>query len=91
MLTEGFVSAITGYIPLFRGIISLLGEEPPLLQTDVITDLAKISGIKTDIFNKVLREKHTKVKHSIDELNTIFEDYYAATETLGKIVDDIKA
>jgi hypothetical protein len=91
MLTEGFVSAITGYIPLFRGIISLLGEEPPLLQTDVITDLAKISGITTDIFNKVLREKHTKVKHSIDELNTIFEDYYAATETLGKIVDDIKA
>jgi len=84
------MNAITGYIPLFRGIISLLGGEPPRLQTDVIADLAKTSGINTDIFNNVLREKHNKVKHSIDELNTIFEDYYAATENLGKVVDDIK-
>ncbi len=30
------------------------------------------------------------MKLSIEELNTIFEDYYAATEKLGKIVDEIK-
>ena len=89
MLTEGFVSSITGYIPLFRGIISLLGKEPPVRQSAVIRSLSEAAEINTDIFEKVLKEKHEKMKHSIDELNTIFEDYYAATEKLGKIVDEI--
>jgi hypothetical protein len=32
LLTQGFVSSISGYIPLFRGIIVLLGSEPPVRQ-----------------------------------------------------------
>jgi hypothetical protein len=90
MLTEGFVNSISGYIPLFRGIISLLGKEPPVRQSDVITSLSDVAHIDTGIFTKVLREKHQKAKLTIEELNTIFEDYYAATEKLGKIVDEIK-
>jgi hypothetical protein len=90
MLTEGFVSSITGYIPLFRGIISLLGKEPPVRQSEVIRALSETAEINTDVFEKVLKEKHSKMKLSIEELNTIFEDYYAATEKLGKIVDEIK-
>ncbi len=90
ILTEAFVNSISGYIPLFRGIIVLLGKEPPVKQVEVITALAEASGISTDVFAKVLREKHEKIKLSIEELNTIFEDYYAAIEKLGKIVDDIK-
>jgi len=38
----------------------------------------------------VLGMKHAKSKPTIEELNTIFEDYYAATEKLGRIVDAIK-
>jgi hypothetical protein len=90
ILTEGFVNSITGYIPLFRGIIFLLGKEPPVKQADVITTLSEATGIKTDVFARVLREKHERAKLSIEELNTIFEDYYAATESLGRIVDEVK-
>jgi hypothetical protein len=90
ILTEGFVSSITGYIPLFRGIIHLLGKEPPVRQKDVVMSLSDATGVNTDVFAKVLSEKDEKVKHSIEELNTIFEDYYAATEELGRIVDEIK-
>ncbi len=90
ILTDDFVNSISGYIPLFRGIIVLLGKEPPVRQVEVITALAEASGISTDVFAKVLRKKHEKIKLSIEELNTIFEDYYAAIEKLGKIVDDIK-
>ena len=90
ILTEAFVNSISGYIPLFRGIIVLLGKEPPIKQGEAITALAEASCISTDVFAKVLREKHEKIKLSIEELNTIFEDYYAAIEKLGKIVDDIK-
>ena len=30
ILTDNFVNTISGYIPLFRGIILLLGKQPPL-------------------------------------------------------------
>jgi hypothetical protein len=90
MLTEGFVNSITGYIPLFRGIIYLLGKEPPVKQSAVIRALSETAEINTDVFAKVLKAKHEKMKLSIDELNTLFEDYYTATEKLGKIVDEIK-
>lgn len=89
ILTEGFVKSISDYIPLFRGIITLLGKEPPVKQSSVIRALSEASATNTDVFAKVLSEKHEKVKHSIEELNTIFEDYYAATEQLGRILDEI--
>ena len=90
LLTEGFVNSITSYIPMFRGIITLLGKEPPAMQSQVITALSEAAHINTDVFTQVLKEKHEKIKLSIDELNTMFEDYYEATEKIGKIVDEIK-
>lgn len=90
LLTDDFVTSISGYIPLFRGIIILLSKEPPVRQGEVITALAGASGINTEVFAKVLKEKREKIKLSIEELNTIFEDYYTATEKLGRIIDEIK-
>lgn len=89
-LTEGFVNSIAGYIPLFRGIIALFGKEPPLRQREVIIALSEATSINTDVFARVLKEKHHKIKLTIEELNTIFEDYYAATEKLGKIIDELQ-
>jgi hypothetical protein len=89
VLSEGFISTISDYIPLFRGIITLFGKEPPLKQSDAVRSLSEASGINTDVFSKLLSEKHEKAKHSIDELNTIFEDFYSATEDLVRIVDEI--
>jgi len=88
-LTERFTKSITGYVPLFRALIVLFGKEPPVKQDDVITALSHAMAINTDVFSKVLKEKHDRIKLSVDELNTIFEEYYAATEKLGKMVDEI--
>ena len=90
ILTEGFVRSITDYMALFRGIIVLAGKEPPVIQSEVITTLSDAVKIDTGVFAKVLKEKRDKIKLSIEELNTIFEDYYSATEKLGKIIDEIK-
>jgi hypothetical protein len=90
ILSDGFVNAITGYIPLFRGIIVLFGKEPPVKQSEVITALSQASGISTGVFARVLKAKHDKSKLTKEELNIIFEEYYEATEQLGKIVDEIK-
>ena len=90
ILTEGFVNSISGYIPLFRGIIRLLGTDPPVRQGDVISALSEAAGLDTGVFARVLREKHEKLKLSLEELNTLFEEYYAATEKLVRTVDEIK-
>lgn len=90
MLSQGFADSISGYIPLFRGLILLFKKQPPAGQEDVIKTLAEITGVNTDVFVKVLNEKRKKIKLSIEELNTIFEDYYAVTEKLGKMVDEIE-
>lgn len=91
LLIDGFIKSITGYIPLFRGIIVLFGIEPPLRQEDVIKVLSEVAGIDTDIFHRVYRIKRERINPSTEELNTIFEDYYQATERLERIVDEIRS
>ncbi len=88
ILTDGFVNSIAGYIPLFRGIIVLMKKDPPVRRGEVITALSDATGVTADIFGKVLDIKKGKLKPDRDELNTIFEDYYRATEKIGTLVDE---
>jgi hypothetical protein len=88
-ILEGFVSSITGYIPLFRGVIYLTGKEPPILNVDVLRTLNEVTGFDCSIFGKILKEKKHREKLGIDELNRMFEDYYKTTEQLGKYVNEI--
>jgi len=90
-LADGFISSFSGYIPLFRGIILLLGITPPEKNKEVMTTLYDVSGVNTDVFKTVLKAKKDKTKLSIEILNSIFEDYYKAIEKLGNITDEIKA
>ena len=90
-LADGFISSFSGYIPLFRGIILLLGITPPEKNKEVLTTLYDVSGVNTDVFKTVLKAKKDKTKLSIEILNSIFEDYYKAIEKLGNITDEIKA
>lgn len=91
ILTDIFVNTISGYIPLFRGIILLLGKEPPKTNYEVLDMLKAVSGVSTDVFKEVLKEKKERTKLPMDRLNTIFEDYYHATEKLMEITDGIEA
>lgn len=90
-LAEHFTSSISGYMPLFRGVISLMGGEPPTGGQDVLAALREVSGVDTSAFERVLSDRTKKVKHTIEELNSMFEDYYAATEALSEKVDAIEA
>ena len=90
MLMDMFIQSFSGYIPLFKGIILLLGKEPPITNSDVMTELEEVSGVNTSVFKRVLKQKKQKTKLMMEQLNTIFQDYYAAIEKLGDITDDIK-
>jgi hypothetical protein len=88
-MSGDFVNSISGYIPLFRAIITLLGKQPPIRQQEVITAISQSANINTSAFMKVLRKKRGEIKFSKEDLSTIFMDYYMAIEKLEKIVDEI--
>lgn len=89
LLSERLAESITGYMPLFRAIISLLGKEPPVLRHDVILAFQEIAGIETGIFEKMLLLKRKQISLSKDELTTSFEQYYKASEKIAKIIDEL--
>ena len=90
MLTERFVHLIAGALPLFRGIIYLMGKEQPVGQYDVIMALSSATGVDTGIFGKILDMKKGKFKPGKDELVIVFEEFYSATEKIGKIIDELQ-
>ncbi|MCG6974284.1 MAG: hypothetical protein LJE66_14165 [Desulfobacterales bacterium] len=90
ILSDLFVNTISGYIPLFRGMILILGKEPPLKNEDVLQVLENVSGVDTQVFKTVLKQNRQKTKMAISHLNVIFKDYYAAVEKLGDITDGIE-
>ncbi len=90
ILTERFVSLIAGLMSLFRGIIFLMGKEPPIRKHEVIAAFSASTDINADVFKRILDIKRRKLKLSKDELNSLFEEYYIATEKIGKIIDELK-
>jgi hypothetical protein len=90
ILSDLFINTIAGYIPLFRGVILIFEKEPPLRNEDVLAALEDVSGVNTQVFRTVLKQKRQKTKMGITHLNAIFKDYYAAVEKLGDITDGIK-
>ena len=89
ILTDLFIDTVSGYIPLFKGIIFILGNEPPIKNDDVLAVLEEVTGVNTRVFKTVLKQKKQKAKMTIKQLNTVFEDYYTAIENLGDITDGI--
>jgi hypothetical protein len=83
------VRSFTGSMALFRAIIALLGKEPPIPRTEVITVLGAATGINTDIFENLLMLKLKLLKPSEQELASFFERYYKTLEAAGKIIDDL--
>jgi len=89
ILARGFAESFAGYMPLFKAITFLLGKEAPRHNEDILTALEEVSGVRTEVFRQVLKQKKQKTKPSITELNMVFEDYYKAIEKLGEITDAI--
>ena len=90
ILTEHIVGSVVGYMPLFRGIVFLMGQVPPAGKNEVIRALSDATGINLNIIKKILDAKKGKTKLAGVELNTVFEEYYTATEKIGKVVDDLQ-
>ena len=68
-------------------MILLKGGNPPILNEEVLDELERVTNVNTMVFKLVLKEKKERKTLSVTELNTLFEDYHAAMDKLGDIVD----
>jgi len=91
VLNEEFSRAISGYIPVFRGIIRLYGEEPALGFDPVIDQLGRLTGVETEPFRRALEQRRGRGRLDMTGIKRLFEDFYAATDRLGSVVDAIAA
>ncbi|MBW2591861.1 MAG: hypothetical protein JRE58_02465 [Deltaproteobacteria bacterium] len=89
MLSNMFADSFSGYIPLFRGILLVLGKQVPVQNDDVLSALEEVSGIDVHIFRTIGKQKRQKLKPTAEQLNAIFKDCYMAIEKLGDMTDEI--
>ncbi len=88
-LSMVLVRSFTGSMALLRAIISLLGKEPPVARTEVITTFGAATKISTESFETLLKLKAKLLKPSAEELSSLFESYYRSLESTAKIIDDL--
>jgi hypothetical protein len=89
ILAKGFVDSFAGYLPLFKAIIVLFASEVPRNNLASLTVLEELTGVDVEVFKLVLQLKKERTTPAIEQLKTIFEDYYAAVENLVEIVDTL--
>ena len=90
-VTANIVRQYTAYIPLFRAIIRLW-DQPPPIDIQAVTDrIAQLTGADIQVFEQILAVKKGLLKPSEAELAEIFKKFYQATEHLGDMVDALAA
>ena len=87
-LNEAFFKSIKSYIPLMRGIIYMLGKEPPIPAVQVMETLSVMTGVDTGIFARVHEKKRLGGRISSVDLDSALEQYYEATRRLADITND---
>ena len=90
LLANTIIRQFTSYVPLFRGLIQLLNETPPVNHEDVVAALSRLTGTDTDIFENTYAMKKKLFKPTFEQLHTLFEKYYQATERLLEVVYGIE-
>ena len=89
-ISEGLIDAITAHMPLFRGIIAVSGKTPPAAWDEVLEKLGQVTAVDCAVYRQVLDAKRKGEKLPLTRLNTLFEEYYIATEKLGKVIDEMQ-
>jgi len=87
-LTETLSRFLSGYQPLARGILTLLGTEPPLRREAAFAALAAAVGPEAGVFVEMLAVKEGRAKPDAKGVRDLFERCHRATERLGRIVDE---
>lgn len=84
------VRSVSGFVPLFRAIVFLMGGEPQVDAHSVALSLRSCCGLQSDVFERVIHIKRGLNKPPKDEVPRLFEACYLATEDIARIINDLK-
>ncbi|MCF6148137.1 MAG: hypothetical protein E3K37_05705 [Candidatus Kuenenia sp.] len=90
ILRDLFKGIISGYFPIFRGILFLYDQKIPKEKNNVLDAIRDCCNIKIDPFTRLLAIKAKDLNPSIDELKEIFEELYHEIDTLSGKIDEFK-
>lgn len=95
--TEGLQSlmadSLISFISLFRGVLLVLGTEPPVGRRSTLAATIEQLGINGQPFEKIYNIRHNNFDGSMDEVesNELFADYMKEIERVIAIVDGLEA
>lgn len=88
VLTNLLINSISGYFPIYRGILFLYDKKIPRERRDVIYALQECCNVNLDIFIKLLELRTKNVYPSRETLKEIFQDIYRVLDAITKKVDE---
>ncbi|MCK4307590.1 hypothetical protein KAW50_05120 [candidate division WOR-3 bacterium] len=83
------VESLTSLIPVFRGMLKLVGEEPPRVKRKVIDATSKRFGIEEWTLQKVIDMKAGKAKLEKKDIEDFYGRYIKEIEKLAIAADQI--
>ncbi|HHT9129793.1 MAG TPA: hypothetical protein ACFYEC_02885 [Candidatus Brocadiaceae bacterium] len=89
-LTDLFVGSLSGYFPLFRGILFLYDQKIPKEKTDVLYALHECCNVDMDVFKKLLEIRSKDIYPSVEALREIFGKLYRTLDIIITKVDEFE-
>jgi hypothetical protein len=90
VLAGDIVRRFTGYLPLFRGILYLLGQEAAGGLQKALERLSPATGLETGVFEEIYAVQQNLTQPSPEEISSMFEKFYRATARLAEVVDGLQ-
>ncbi len=91
MLAELLTVSLSGFFPVFRGILFLHGQEIPKEKGNVLSALGKCRNRDTLVFKRLLDIRHIGEHPSLEELKELFRGLYLELDALAREVDEFEA
>jgi predicted nucleotidyltransferase len=88
-LTDLFVGSLSGYFPLFRGILFLYDHEIPKERGDVLHAINECCGVDMKVYRNLLEIRSRNFYPPVEALKEIFKNLYRVLDTITKKVDEL--
>ena len=89
-LTDLFVGSLSGYFPLFRGILFLYDHEIPKEKGDVLHALNECCDVDVKVFRDLLDIRSHNFYPPFETLKETFKNLYRALDIITKKVDEFR-
>jgi hypothetical protein len=90
VLADDIVRHFAGYLPLFRGVIQLLGQAPAAGLKPALDQVLQLTGVETEVCEEIYGIKQNQTQPAKEEIALLFEKFYRATARLAEVVDGLQ-